>query len=113
MQSAEEFAASILGCEVYRQPTWADGTPGESWCRTHRHKPNSWPCPEQSALTDLIRERDAEVRADERAKVLAGFTEEWSLVDAKGFHYFKVGDPPPEDGLRPVRRHVSPWEPTP
>ena len=30
-------------------------------------------------LTDLIRARDAEVRADERAKVLAGFTEEWGV----------------------------------
>lgn len=93
MQTPEEFARSAL--DDGRVSIW-------------EHQAD-----EIAALADLIRERDAAVRADERAKVLAGFTEERSLVDAKGVHYFKVGDPPPDDGLRPVRRHVSPWEPTP
>lgn len=66
---------------------------------------------------ELIRERDAEVRADERAKVLAGFTEEreerrscgcgvpvnaiWSCC-FDGGHTVAI-----------VRRLVGPWEPTP
>lgn len=53
------------------------------------------------AAADLIRERDADVRADERAKVLAGF--EWET------RAMFVG--PHDVGLR--RRLVSPWEPTP
>ena len=69
MQTPENFAASVLGCEAYRQPTWADGTPGRVWCRLHEGP--SWPCPEQAALADRIRARDAEVRED----ALAGF--EW------------------------------------
>ena len=67
MQAPEQAAASILGCSPCRQPTWADGTEGASWCRTHRHKVNEWPCQEQRALADLIRARDAEVAEQVRA----------------------------------------------
>lgn len=62
------------------------------------------------AAADLIRERDAEVRADERAKVLAGFVEEhtkfWEHDEGTGrLRRSAVG-------VR-HRRLVSPWEPTP
>ena len=82
-------------------------------------------------FTEAIRARDAEVRADERAKVLAGFTE-WF---APGFTYpggrtvaigrevvareFAAADArdmaSPEDATPTlvVRRLVGPWEPTP
>ena len=89
MQSAEDVAREVLGCVPYHQPRWADGTEGKSWCRTHRHAVNEWPCPEQKALADTLAAwcaevrldatkemqriahvADAEVRADERAKVL-------------------------------------------
>ena len=56
-------------------------------------------------VADLIRARDAEVRADERAKVLEGF--EWETRD-DGMEF----DPRPRYGIR-QRRLVSPWEPTP
>ena len=64
-------------------------------------------------LTDLIRERDAEVRADERAKVLAGF--EWEPDDCSvefrthGQNCQCFG---PRTGPR-VGRWVGPWEPAP
>ena len=56
---------------------------------------------EAEFVADLIRARDAEVRADERAKVLAGF--EWEHRT----------DLPGRRGINPVRRLVGPWEPTP
>ena len=61
----------------------------------------------------LIRARDAEVRADERAKVLAGF--EWEPDDCSvefrthGQNCQCFG---PRTGPR-VGRWVGPWEPTP
>lgn len=78
-------------------------------------------------IADLIREREAEVRADERAKVLAGFTEERAdrmvarrvPCDCPGdwqHHGRFVGDDGPEMHASfeavPSRRLVSPWEPT-
>lgn len=61
MQTPEEFARGYVG----------------------RFCPAPEPCQycldDSADLADLIRERDAEVRADERAKVLAGFTEEWGV----------------------------------
>lgn len=65
------------------------------------------------AAAALIRARDAEVRADERAKALAGFTEERAWSDADGQRYFTVGYPAPDPSLHTVRRLVGPWEPTP
>ena len=91
-------------------------------------------------LTDLIRARDAEVRADERAKVLAGFTEEWGVdlttrpgkpnlgpprptteAVARKEHavyqaWFDEGDAAwcaAYEKSTLVRRLVSPWEPAP
>ena len=81
----------------------------------------------------LIRARDAEVRADERAKVLAGFTEVYALVwDGEPSmsgepHRVSTGadlsGPDARRALATVgrrkpnarveRRLVSPWEPTP
>lgn len=66
---------------------------------------------------DLIRERDAEVRADERAKVLAGFTEERKdrrscgcrvPVNAVWSCCFSAGHT-----VATERRLVSAWEPAP
>lgn len=88
---------------------------------------------EVEQLTDLIRARDAEVRADERAKVLAGFTEVYALVwDGEPSmsgepHRVSTGadlsGPDARRALATVgrrkpnarveRRLVSPWEPTP
>lgn len=85
------------------------------------------------AAADLIRERDAEVRADERAKVLAGFTEvhtlawdgepsmsgaphrcstaaELDLATARQV-LDTVGRRKPNPRIE--RRLVGPWEPTP
>ena len=64
----------------------------------------------------LIRERDAEVRADERAKVLAGFEWQFALRDERGrtrglLASLTEADVP--STLTPMRRLVSPWEPTP
>ena len=62
---------------------------------------------------ELIRARDAEVRADERAKALAGF--EWEPDDCSmefrthGQNCQCFG---PRTGPR-VGRWVGPWEPTP
>ena len=90
-------------------------------------------------IADLIRARDAEVRADERAKVLAGFEAEaapcgqtkWTPGADPLLKAIECGVPPTKhgdwhnaDGHRwrvtddlPVlpsrRRLVSPWEPTP
>ena len=103
---------------------------GERFCRSHRVK---WVgdldmCPVQHVLWLAIRERDAEVRADERAKVLAGFTEEYAdrmvarrvPCDCPGdwqHHGGFVGDDGPQMHVSfeavPSRRLVSPWEPTP
>lgn len=103
MQSAEDVAL-----------TFADGWPMSDGALT--------------ALTDLIRERDAQVRDAERAKVLAGFTEERAdrmvarrvPCDCPGdwqHHGRFVGDDGPEMHASfeavPSRRLVSPWEPTP
>lgn len=68
-------------------------------------------------LTDLIRARDAEVRADERAKVLAGFVEEHKDRRSCGCGT-RVGWIGPcclerGDAVRIERRLVGPWEPTP
>ena len=82
-------------------------------------------------IADLIRERDAEVRADERAKVLAGFTEwyapaytapngntcpigpetvarEFAESDARD-----MASPEDETPVYVARRLVGPWGPTP
>lgn len=73
MQTPEEFAWEVLASDDFVL------TPHE-------------------VLTDLIRARDAEVRADERAKVLAehGVTVEHRV--RRGVHSVRL---------------VSPWEPTP
>lgn len=85
------------------------------------------------AIADLIRARDAEVRADERAKVLAGFTEVHTLawdgepsmsgephrcstaaeVDLETARrtLSTVGRRKPNPRIE--RRLVGPWEPTP
>ena len=67
------------------------------------------------SLLDLIRERDAEVRADERAKVLAGFEWQAGFRDERGrtrglLVSLTAADVP--STLTPMRRLVSPWEPT-
>ena len=65
------------------------------------------------------RARDAEVRADERAKVLAGFTEERGLRTPGGVdlrltpNVRDIDIDPPPPGLTLTRRLVGPWEPTP
>lgn len=109
MQTPEEFAALLDRCAHA-----AEGM-GERLTDTYR-------------VADLIRARDAEVRADERAKVLAGFTEERAdrmvarrvPCDCPGdwqHHGRFVGDDGPETHVSfeavPSRRLVSPWEPTP
>ena len=90
MQTPEEFAGEVLGDET-------DGFVSNPI----------------EFLTDAIRARDAEVRADERAKVLAGF--EWEPDDCSmefrthGQNCQCFG---PRTGPR-VGRWVGPWEPTP
>ena len=61
LSSAEDVAREWEGCD---REEYADGAA----CRTHDLP---WPCADQAVLNvaDLIRARDAEVRADERAKV--------------------------------------------
>lgn len=113
MQTPEEFARSAL--DDGRVSIW-------------EHQAD-----EIAALADLIRARDAEVRADERAKVLAGFTEVYALVwDGEPSmsgepHRVSTGadlsGPDARRALATVgrrkpnarveRRLVSPWEPTP
>ena len=81
---------------------------------------------QRARVAALIRERDAEVRADERAKVLAGF--EWEMTDRAmpkvvpcdckhPQHARLVGDDSPPTHVSfdfvPHRRLVGPWEPTP
>lgn len=91
MQTPEEFALEIFDEHVH----WGM----QEW--------------DQSGVLDLIRARDAEVRADERAKVLAGF--EWEPDDCSmefrthGQNCQCFG---PRTGPR-VGRWVGPWEPTP
>ena len=88
MQSAEEFIRFEIGSTV---DDWLD----------------------QGEAVHLIAARDAEVRADERAKALAGF--EWEPDDCSmefrthGQNCQCFG---PRTGPR-VGRWVGPWEPTP
>ena len=96
MQTPEEFARSAL--DDGRVSIW-------------EHQAD-----EIAALADLIRARDAEVRADERAKVLAGFEWQFALRDERGrtrglLASLTEADVP--STLTPMRRLVSPWEPTP
>ena len=63
MQTPEEVAREVLGCHLID----TDGGPGlpDFTCETTGH--DQWDCAvEEERLTDLIRARDAEVRADER-----------------------------------------------
>lgn len=93
MRTPEEFAKSTL--DDGRVSIW-------------EHHPD-----EVAALADLIRERDAEVRADERAKALDGF--EWEPDDCSmefrthGQNCQCFG---PRTGPR-VGRWVGPCEPAP
>ena len=101
MQSAEEFAGKYVALFC----------PASEPCQ---------PCLDDSEdLAELVRERDAEVRADERAKVLAEFTEETrtredgyagmsSSHDTPGLTYTATtfwSKPPTRE-----RRLVSPWK---
>ena len=86
MQTPEEFAAMLDRCAHA-----AEGM-GERLTDTYR-------------VADLIRERDAEVRADERAKVLAGFTEERRGRTQTTTTVMRPGTR--------ERRFVGPWEPAP
>lgn len=93
MQTPEEFAAMLDRCAHA-----AEGM-GERLTDTYR-------------VADLIRARDAEVRADERAKVLAGFTEERRVASPSRIGYDANG----HGWAYPAtheRRLVGPWEPTP
>lgn len=101
MQTPEEFAIAVTeNC-----PEVSDGM-----CF---HSAPVGRCIDLKAAADLIRARDAEVRADERAKVLAGF--EWEPDDCSmefrthGQNCQCFG---PRTGPR-VGRWVSPWEPVP
>ena len=66
---------------------------------------------EVQELADLIRARDAEVRADERAKVLAGF--EWDERARAASPYSRVEIQRVLDTGTWIRerRLVGPWEP--
>lgn len=118
MQTPEEFALEIFDEHVH----WGM----QEW--------------DQSGVLEIIRARDAEVRADERAKVLAGFTEEWGVdlttrpgkpnlgpprptteAVARKEHavyqaWFDEGDAAwcaAYEKSTLVRRLIGPWEPTP
>lgn len=70
---------------------------------------------DQGEAVHLIRERDAEVRADERAKVLDGFTEERRTLD-DGYAGWSGNERGGQAIFRPAtrpRRLVGPWEPAP
>ena len=65
---------------------------------------------------EVVEPARAEVRADERAKVLAGFEWQFALRDERGrtrglLASLTEADVP--STLTPMRRLVSPWEPTP
>lgn len=100
MQTPEQFAALLDRCAHTAEEM------GERLTDTYR-------------VADLIRARDAEVRADERAKVLAGFTEERGLRTPGGVdlrltpNVRDIDIDPPPPGLTLTRRLVGPWEPTP
>ena len=111
MQTPEQFASEIFDEHVH----WGM----QEW--------------DESGVLEIIRARDAEVRADERAKVLAGFTEVHTLawdgepsmsgephrcstaaeVDLETARraLSTVGRRKPNPRI--VRRLVGPWEPTP
>lgn len=71
---------------------------------------------QRARVAALIRARDAEVRADERAKVLAGFEWQAGFRDERGrtrglLVSLTEADVP--STLTSMRRLVGPWEPTP
>lgn len=101
MRAPEEVALSFTGeCEPA----------GLGLCANHKSPLGAAKtCLHVLHLTELIRTRDAEVGADERTKVLAGFIEERAtfLEHDTGTSHLRqstVGFP--------YRRLVGPWEPT-
>lgn len=71
IRSAEDVAREVLGCErAVVEP--GRPTSGVPYCAEHYF---GWlsdvdMCPRQENVADLIRTRDAEIRADERVKAL-------------------------------------------
>lgn len=105
MRDAEEVAREVLGCCL----TLADD--GWNICETEHG--GEWDCAdEEQRIADLIRARDAEVRA----ATLAEFEWEPGCRDERGKDYhlspgMTVDDVPPQ--LTRTRRLVGPWEPEP
>ena len=113
MQTPEEFAWTLYGEMDFWDHSWNVNDNGGS------------------VAADLIRERDEAIRADERAKVLAGFTEVYALAwdgePSMGGEPHRVStgaelsEPDARRALATVgrrkpnarveRRLVGPWEP--
>ena len=97
---------------------------GERFCQSHHVR---WVgdldmCPVQHILWLTIRARDAEVRADERAKVLAGFTREdvapffghghtspgyWRLVGPKHYKPIPTPEQMSQEAIDELRRRLT------
>ena len=103
MRSPTSMAREVAGAiyvAMHSDKTWA----ATAWDDMGGSEPTEERALLELAALDLIRARDAEVRADERAKVLAGF--EWETRD-DGMEFY----PRPRYGIR-QRRAVSPYGPS-
>lgn len=98
MQTPEEYLRDLLVgyCEVW-------GKPGHEWC-IHGRAPEGI-CPRGHSALALIRARDAEVRAEARAKVLVEYHR---FTSAVGFGD-NVTEPAatPEELIDPIMRTLS------
>ena len=100
MQTPEEFASEIFDEHVH----WGM----QEW--------------DESGVLEIIRTRDAEVRADERAKVLAGFTRKdvapffghghtspgyWRLVGPKHYKPIPTPEAMSQEAIDELRRRLT------
>ena len=109
MRTAEDVAREMAGAiyvAMHSDQTWAV----MAWNDMGGSEPTEERALLELAALDLVRARDAEVRADERAKVMEGFGEEHAMFWAHDEGTGRLRRPGP--GI-PHRRIVGPWEPTP
>ncbi len=108
MQTPDEVAANVQQAIYACEHT---SMVGGSGCYTHGVLTEDFPAHEAGIIADFIRARDEVIRADERAKVMAGFKWDERARAASPYSRVEIQHVLDTGTWIRERRLVGPWEP--